>query len=797
MAQEPDPADPLDLLAIEVDASDDPFGLVGDEAVAALESTASLDVVAAAADLQPAELVEELTTDPAMFVGVDGSVGYVDRLAPGQLSAPVDEPAEFTVPAGANVFALESLPGGRKVLYLDFDGHVTSGDPYWNNVTPGPGTSAPYAGSTAQIYEIWRRVAEDYAPFGVNVTTRDPGVEGLRKTSSGDDAYGQRMVVSPTNWTGSPATLGIALVNVFSSSGDRPGFVFTSSLSTANVAEAISHEAGHTFGLSHDGRGSDEYYTGHGLWAPIMGSPLSKAVTQWSRGEYPNATNREDDVARIASNVGYRSDDVRPGAVVGLPINATRTGLLGFGDDDTFVVDSAGGRLAATLEPLIGPSGSNLLADLTICDASGALVAKASGSPPFDRIDAAISANPGRYTIVVRSIGWQTPGTGFSAYGSAGEYRLTTSGTQGSASATAGCASELFPIAPDRLLDTRVGLGGSRRLPAGTEAVVQVAGSRGVPADASAAIVNVTAVTPSGWGYLTVHPCQPIRPETSNINYVAGQVVANTTIAALSPNGQLCVWTSAEADVLVDVTGWLGPGSGSKLSAVGPERVVDTRSNIGGVRLGAGQTLTVDLAGRVPADATAAAFNLTAVGGSNGGYLTAYPCGQARPNTSVVNHTAVEARPNNVIVGLTNRRFCIYSYAASDVIVDLTGYFAPSGALSYVPTAPQRVLDTREGRIQPPRPANSVLPYAVTGGLPAGVDPDAAFVNVTSVDHPQEGYVTTYDCADLPYTSTVNQRLGQANANGAIVPLDPSSRSCGYLSAPAHLLVDLNGWWVR
>jgi hypothetical protein len=80
-----------------------------------------------------------------------------------------------------------------------------------------------------------------------------------------------------------------------------------------------------------------------------------------------------------------------------------------------------------------------------------------------------------------------------------------------------------------------------------------------VPADATAVVVNVTAVNPSAAGFVTVYPCSDSVSDTSTLNYVAGQTVANTTIAALSGAGQLCVWTFAETDILVDITGWLGP----------------------------------------------------------------------------------------------------------------------------------------------------------------------------------------------------------------------------------------------
>ncbi|MEB3272159.1 MAG: hypothetical protein VKJ85_00095, partial [Prochlorothrix sp.] len=100
-------------------------------------------------------------------------------------------------------------------------------------------------------------------------------------------------------------------------SSDTPTFVFSENLTSSNeksVAEAISHEVGHTLGLSHDGRtaAGEDYYTGHNGWAPIMGAGYYQDLTQWSKGEYDDASNREDDLSIITTRngFGYRTDDV-------------------------------------------------------------------------------------------------------------------------------------------------------------------------------------------------------------------------------------------------------------------------------------------------------------------------------------------------------------------------------------------------------------------------------------------------------------------------------------------------------
>ena len=801
---DPQPSEPS-AHAVDPLAGADLDVLQGEEAVGELVSTGDLDEVAASAGVAPDELIDELVDDPSLFLTDDGTLGYAEALPPTDTVLPS---ALTTVPLGANVFALESRPTSPRVIYLDFDGHVSS-DSGWASVgAPATITSAPFdldgvpgfsPAEQALIFEVWQRVSEDYLPFDVNVTTVDPGVEALRKTSSTDRSYGQRMVISPTNWVG-VNTLGIALLDSFDEPEDRPAYVFTSysgGTSAKTVAEAASHEAGHTFGLLHDATAGTSYYDGHGVWAPIMGRSIdpAKPVTQWSRGEYAGADNQQDDLALIASYAGLRSDDHGNDSRSATLVASTSTtpGFIGrTGERDVFAVQAGAGKLTATLRPPPEQrTWSNLLAQLVVRNSAGTVIATggpATASSWTVEVEATTSA--GRYTIEVEPIGWRTPTDGFSAYGSLGAYELSVSASAGVAPPPS--PASFSPVTPTRLVDTRRGLGGFSRVGAGQQVVVQVTGGATAPTGATAAVFSIVAVGPGGEGYLTAYPCTNDRPETSTVNYVAGQTVANTTIAALSNTGQLCVWTSADTDVLVDITGWLGPSGSSRFSPIGPTRVVDTRTGTGGVRLAPGATMTVDLSAAVPAGTTAVALNATAVGASASAFLTVFPCGPL-PSTSTVNYVAGEVRPNNTIVGLSNGRVCVYSDAATDVLLDLTGAFGPTG-LTYKPTAPTRVLDTR--RTASPLPAGGQVEYSVAAPALGADQPAAAFVNVTAAGHTAAGYVTTYDCVVRRETSTLNQQVGQVAANGANVPLT-GVRSCAWVSDGGHLIVDLNGWWVR
>lgn len=777
----------------------------GEDAVEQLERTGTLDEVADRAGLEPDDLIHELLEDSSMFVTDAGVVGYADTLDGSSTGSAMP----LTVAVPANVFDLASRPSSSRTLYLDFDGH-SANDSEWASlgfpaivsapfdIDGNPGSFSP--AEQAVIFEVWLRVAEDYRAFDVNVTTRAPGAIDICVTPGRVEDLIQRVVITPSNFTGQVGVVGVALLGSFASGADRPAYVFTESpskQSTKTIGEGVSHEAGHTLGLRHDGDQSNpEYYDGHGSWAPIMGRPLdpNRPVTQWSRGEYLGANRQEDDLAIIAQLVGYRPDDHGDATLSAtvVPANSTTSGNIGrTGDRDVFAVDVLDGTLTVQLRPPTGQaSWSNLAARLTVRNSAGSVVVTSEPSAPSGwAVNVAPTVAAGRYTLEVEPVGWLTASTGFTTYGSLGAYEIVVSAGQGTP--PVGVTGSAFsPLTPTRLVDTRNSLGAAGRLGPCQQVVVQVTGRASVPAGATAAVVNVAAVEASAPGFVTVYPCSDRVPDTSTLNFVGGQTVANTTIAALSGAGELCVWTSVGTDILVDITGWLGPTGSSRLTPIGPTRVVDTRSSIGGVRLAAGATMSVDFNGVVPAGSTAVALNVTGVTASAPGFLTAFPCGPL-PNTSTVNYVTDEARPNNTIVGLSGGRMCIYSDQATEILVDLLGAFGPDG-LSYQPTPPVRVLDTRP---ESTLGAGGAASYGVGSALLAGQIPGAAYVNVTAANHTVPGYVTTYDCVTRRDTSTLNQKVGQATANGAIVPLS-ALQSCGWMFGGGDLIVDLNGWWV-
>jgi PKD repeat protein len=340
-----------------------------------------------------------------------------------------------------DAFKLHSLPGAPRVVYLDFNGHVTSGTS-WNSSRTGGAdiVSAPFdmdgnpnswsTGELDRIKRIWQRVAEDFAPFAVNVTTEDPGVEALRRTSTSDNHFGIRVVISPSSaWYGSAG--GVAYLQSFQWNSDTPCFVFSDRLGPNNekyVAEAISHEVGHTLGLSHDGQTNGTgYYQGHGDWAPIMGVGYYRPITQWSRGEYTLANNLEDDLARMQQFGAPLAVDDHGNTP------ATATALVGpsiltYGviehrnDIDLFSFTTGAGTVSFTLA---GPSPApNLDIKVDLLNAAGAVISTSNPAGLAASLTATVAA--GTYYLRIDGVGTGDPvSTGYSDYGSIGEYRLT------------------------------------------------------------------------------------------------------------------------------------------------------------------------------------------------------------------------------------------------------------------------------------------------------------------------------------------------------------------------------------
>lgn len=425
-----------------------------------------------------AELVEHdvdaftsVVEDDAMWLDACGQLYAVDPApAAADVRRAEQEPvADASMPL-EDTFRLHSAPGASRTVYLDFLGADVDGKA-WNRqaalgfTTPTPFSIAPYSidddtstlsdTELASVQQIWSGVAEDFAPFDVDVTTERPSREALHRSTLTDDQYGLTVLIGAGGSVMDACGCGgIAWVDSYSMVGASAdsyeyALVFTEGAGRSGeyLTSTISHEAGHTLGLQHDGVGTAGYYSGRAPWSPIMGAG-SGPVTQWSRGEYSGASNQQDDLAVIAGHLPVVTDDHGDtvATATALPSSATgattRDGVIGTsGDVDvfSFVVDELTESTTVRVAPRSLAGGNpNVKVRLDVLDASGALLHEARGTVThsfwngLQGMDSTWTGTlePGLHHVLVSG---DNHGDGvaagtFSHYGSLGRYSVSVSG---------------------------------------------------------------------------------------------------------------------------------------------------------------------------------------------------------------------------------------------------------------------------------------------------------------------------------------------------------------------------------
>ena len=360
------------------------------------------------------------------------------------------------------------------------------------------------------------------------------------------------------------------------------------------------------------------------------------------------------------------------------------------------------------------------------------------------------------------------------------------------------------PLSPARLLDTRDGTGAPAGFAAaGSTTEVQVAGKGGVVATAKAVALNVTVTQPKTAGFVTVFPCGQSRPTTSNLNFVAGQSVANLAVIQLPASGKVCLYTDDQTHLIADVNGYFSKDS--DFEPMAPRRLVDTRSAVSpALKVPAGSTLQVQVTARVgiPEDAAAVSLNVTAVGASANGFVTVFPCGTTRPTASSLNYVSGQTVPNAVLAKAgSGGTVCIFTEAAAHILVDVSGWF-PAGT-DFRSFAPERLLDTRSGLGHSPAgrfPPSQVVELEVIGVGSSNIPAEAGAVvlNVTAANAQASGFVTVYPCGEaLPTASNVNYKTGGTIANAVIAKVGAGGKVCLYTESSTNLVVDVNGWFPR
>ncbi|MHB1894952.1 MAG: beta strand repeat-containing protein [Candidatus Dormibacteria bacterium] len=389
-------------------------------------------------------------------------------------------------------------------------------------------------------------------------------------------------------------------------------------------------------------------------------------TTSFTGGSYVSVPPTRIADTRTGSGQAYAGDTLATGGTlqVQVPTSVVPAGATGVVLNVTAVDPSAAGFISVLPGGATVPTGSSLVSNLNF--SAGAIVANLVTVGLSSTGTVEIYNHVGNTDVVVDVAGYYT-------------------------STPAANGSGLYnPLAPYRALGT---LANGQTIGANAAQLVTVTGgSTGVPASATAVVVNVTAAGATAPSFLTVYPAGGTMPLASNLNFgaqVANQAIANRVTVGVT-GGQIDVYNHAgSVRVDVDINGYYtgSGGTGSSFVAITPQRLTDTRVPTNGTPIAASTTESFSLTNSsIPANAAAVAANFTVVPGNQPGYLTVYPTSTTtEPVASDVNWTASEfpAVPNYTIADTagTGSVNVYNSHGATiNLLIDAFGYFGPSTA---------------------------------------------------------------------------------------------------------------------
>ncbi len=375
-------------------------------------------------------------------------------------------------------------------------------------------------------------------------------------------------------------------------------------------------------------------------------------------------------------------------------------------------------------------------------------------------------------------------------------------------------ALRFVPVVPCRIADTRNAngpFGGPAIAGGGTRDLAVTASACAIPANAVSYSLNVTVVPSGPLGFVTVWPSGQTQPTVSTLNSLDGRIKANAAIVPAGAGGAISVFASDPANVVIDINGYFVPVSvaqGLAFYPVTPCRLADTRNatgTFGGPSMIAGASRNFPVQSGpcgIPATAQAYVVNMTVVPSGSLGFLTAWPTGSQQPLASTLNALTGAITSNLAIVPAgTGGAISVYVTDRTDLVIDITGYFAPpgGGSLDFYSVSPCRVLDTRGAAAPLGGPA-------MTGGAPRAFPvpssscsiPAAAqaySMNATVVPPTTLGFLTLWGSGTMPLASTLNSLDGSIVANAALVPAGPNGVVTAFTTDPSQLILDINGFF--
>jgi hypothetical protein len=381
----------------------------------------------------------------------------------------------------------------------------------------------------------------------------------------------------------------------------------------------------------------------------------------------------------------------------------------------------------------------------------------------------------------------------------------TLTGTGGSISSTG--ALQFIAVTPCRIADTRNAtgaFGGPELAAAATRTFNVPQSSCGIPSTAVAYSLNVTVVPIHALGYLTIWPAGQAQPVVSTLNS-DGRVKANATITPAGTSGGVSVYASDATHFILDIDGYFVPaGTASALQffPLTPCRIADTRNAtgaLGGPSLAENDSRAFPVqssACGIPSTAKAYSLNITAVPHGSLGFLTAWPTGQAQPISSTLNSSTGAVTANAAIVPAgTGGDVSIFVSDASDVILDVDGYFAPpaTGGLSLYKVTPCRILDTRSSS----GAFDGTLAVPVHGSACAPPTTAKSYVlNATVVPTGSLSYLTLWAAGGTqPGVSTLNAPDGAVTSNMAIVPTSNGTIDA-FSTDHTQLILDISSYFA-